>query len=177
MTFSRQPPTANRQPIVIGPVPPYRAGIAYCTMKLAEELNADVISFKRQFPRMFYPGSSDVDPTLPRYEKARFLLDVVNPLTWLRTALLLRRERPATVILVWWVWVWALPYLTLLLLLPRTTRVMPLHPLLLHVVLAGLRLADVGGVPGQHGGVVPLDASGMTGVGGWQLAVGSRETR
>ena len=109
--------------LIIGPVFPYRAGIAYCTTRLAEELGADVISFERQFPRMFYPGGSDIDETLPRCERARFLLDIVNPLTWLRTALLLRRERPDAVILVWWVWVWALPYLTLLGFLPRTTRV------------------------------------------------------
>ncbi|HEX8616586.1 MAG TPA: glycosyltransferase, partial [Thermoanaerobaculia bacterium] len=109
--------------LVIGPVPPYRAGIAYCTMRLAQELDAEVISFRRQFPRMFYPGSSDVDATLPRFEGGRFLLDIVNPLTWLRTAFAIRRERPDAVILVWWVWVWALPYLTLLALLPRPTRV------------------------------------------------------
>ncbi|HEX7831703.1 MAG TPA: hypothetical protein VF787_18760, partial [Thermoanaerobaculia bacterium] len=113
----------NRQPItIIGPVPPYRAGIAYCTKKLAEELNADVISFKRQFPRSLYPGSSDIDETLPRFD-ARFLLDIVNPVTWVRTAMLLRRERPDALILVWWVWVWALPYLTLLAFLPKSTRV------------------------------------------------------
>lgn len=92
-------------------------------MRLAEELGAEVISFRRQFPRLFYPGASDVDPTLPRYERARFLLDVVNPLTWIRTALTLRREKPDAVILVWWVWVWALPYLTLLALLPKRVRV------------------------------------------------------
>src|SRR5918993_4011441 len=77
---------------IIGPVFPYRAGIAYCTTRLAEVLGAEVISFKRQFPKMFYPGGDDIDPTLPRFERARFILDVVNPLTWLRTALLLRRE-------------------------------------------------------------------------------------
>lgn len=109
--------------LIVGPVPPYRAGIAYCTMRLAEELGADVVSFKRQFPALLYPGSSDVDPTLPRFERARFLLDIVNPLTWVRTALLLRREQPDAVILVWWVWVWALPYLTLLAFLPKRTRV------------------------------------------------------
>jgi D-inositol-3-phosphate glycosyltransferase len=122
-----QPTTENRQPRaktrIVGPVPPYRAGIAYCTMRLAQELDADVISFQRQFPRRFYPGSSDVDPTLPQFEGARFLLDIVNPLTWLRTAWTLRREKPEAVILVWWVWVWALPYLTLLALLPKSTRV------------------------------------------------------
>jgi glycosyltransferase involved in cell wall biosynthesis len=109
--------------VIIGPVFPYRAGIAYCTTRLAEELGAEVISFKRQFPKMFYPGGDDVDPTLPRFSRARFLLDVVNPLTWVRTALLLRRERPDSVILVWWVWVWAVPYLVLLSLLPKRTRV------------------------------------------------------
>jgi glycosyltransferase involved in cell wall biosynthesis len=108
--------------LIVGPVPPYRAGIAYCTKRLAEVLSADVISFKRQFPKFLYPGGNDVDPTLPRFE-ARFFLDILNPLTWLRTALTLRRERPDAVILVWWVWVWALPYLTLLAFLPKGTRV------------------------------------------------------
>jgi D-inositol-3-phosphate glycosyltransferase len=108
--------------LVIGPVPPYRAGIAYCTKRLAEVLGADVISFKRQFPKFLYPGGDDVDPTLPRFE-ARFLLDILNPFTWLRTALLLRREKPDAVILVWWVWVWALPYLTLIAWLPKGTKV------------------------------------------------------
>ncbi|HYI10001.1 MAG TPA: glycosyltransferase family 4 protein [Thermoanaerobaculia bacterium] len=108
---------------VIGPVPPYRAGIAYCTMRLAEELGADVISFRRQFPKSLYPGSSDLDPTLPRYDRARFLLDILNPLTWIHTGLLLRRGKYDAVIVAWWVWVWALPYLTMLAFLPRTTRV------------------------------------------------------
>jgi D-inositol-3-phosphate glycosyltransferase len=108
---------------IIGPVPPYRAGIAYCTKRLAEVLDAPVISFSRQFPKMLYPGGDDVDPTLRRFEGARFLLDVVNPITWIRTGLLLRRERVEAVVLVWWVWVWALPYLVLLSLLPKGTRV------------------------------------------------------
>jgi glycosyltransferase involved in cell wall biosynthesis len=121
----RQPTTDNRQQraVVIGPVPPYRAGIAYCTKRLAEELDAPVISFSRQFPKSFYPGGDDVDATLPRFERARFLLDVVNPITWIRTGLLLRREKFDAAIFVWWVWVWALPYLVLLALLPKKTRV------------------------------------------------------
>ena len=108
--------------VLIGPVYPYRAGIAYCTTRLAEEIGADVISFRRQFPKFVYPGGDDVDPTLPRAE-GRFLLDVINPLTWIRTGLLLHREQPDAVIFVWWVWVWALPYLTLIALLPRRTRI------------------------------------------------------
>jgi glycosyltransferase involved in cell wall biosynthesis len=109
--------------IIIGPVPPYRAGIAYCTMRLAEELRADVISYKRQYPRWLYPGTSDLDESLrdrtPR--GTRFLLDILNPFTWIRTAFALRKAD--AVIFVWWVWVWALPYLTLIAFLPRRTRV------------------------------------------------------
>jgi len=107
---------------IIGPVFPYRAGIAYCTTRLAEELRADVISFKRQFPKFLYPGGDDVDRTLPKAD-ARFIIDIINPLTWIRAGLLLRREKPDALILVWWVWLFALPYLTILAFAPKTTRV------------------------------------------------------
>jgi glycosyltransferase involved in cell wall biosynthesis len=89
---------------IVGPVYPYRAGIAYCTTRLAEELSADVISFKRQYPKRFYPGGDDIDPTLPR-ANAEFVLDILNPLTWFRSL-----RRYDAVIFVWWIWVWAIPY-------------------------------------------------------------------
>ena len=89
---------------IVGPVYPYRAGIAYCTTRLAQELGADVISFKRQYPKRFYPGGDDIDPTLPR-ANAEFVLDILNPLTWFRSL----RQYDA-VIFVWWIWVWAIPY-------------------------------------------------------------------
>ena len=92
---------------IVGPVYPYRAGIAYCTTRLAEELGADVISFKRQYPKFFYPGGQDIDPTLPR-AKADFSIDILNPLTWLRARRSLRQYD--AVIFVWWIWVWAIPY-------------------------------------------------------------------
>jgi glycosyltransferase involved in cell wall biosynthesis len=92
---------------IVGPVSPYRAGIAYCTTRLARELDADVISFRRQYPKRFYPGGDDIDPTLPRAE-AEFILDILNPLTWFRAARRLRRYD--AVIFVWWIWVWAIPY-------------------------------------------------------------------
>ncbi len=114
---------------LIGPVYPYRAGIAYCTTRLAEELEKShdvaVVSFKRQYPRRFYPGGDDIDETLRAKapKGARFDLDVLNPLTWIRTGRELRRARPDAVIFVWWIWVWALPYLVILACLPRHTRV------------------------------------------------------
>jgi len=101
----RQPTTDNRQRVaIIGPVYPYRAGIAYCTTRLAQEIGADVISFKRQYPKLFYPGGDDIDPTLPR-ANAEFVLDILNPFTWFRSL-----KKYDAVIFVWWIWVWAIPY-------------------------------------------------------------------
>jgi glycosyltransferase involved in cell wall biosynthesis len=105
---------------IVGPVHPYRAGIAYCTTELARRLGADVFSFSRQYPRFLYPGGDDVDPTLPRAE-ARFDIDVMNPLTWIRAGWRLRQYD--AVIFVWWIWVWALPYRVMMALLRRGTRV------------------------------------------------------
>jgi glycosyltransferase involved in cell wall biosynthesis len=118
-------PMSKPRIFIVGPVYPYRAGIAYCTTRLAEELGAEVVSFSRQFPRALYPGESDIDESLRAKTPAgaRFVLDIINPFTWLRTALMLRRERPDAVIIVWWVWVWALPYRLLLALLPKSTRI------------------------------------------------------
>lgn len=107
---------------VVGPVFPYRSGVAYCTTRLAEELGADVFSFKRQYPNGLYPGGSDLDPTLPRADAA-FLIDIVNPLTWLQTGLRLRRGGYDAVIFVWYIWVFAVPYLVMMAALRRRTRV------------------------------------------------------
>jgi glycosyltransferase involved in cell wall biosynthesis len=111
---------------IVGPVYPYRAGIAYCTTRLAEELrksfDVEVVSFSRQFPKRFYPGGDDVDPTLPR-AAAHFTLDVINPFSWVATALAMRRGGFDAVVFVWWIWVWALPYRVMMAFLPRSTRV------------------------------------------------------
>src|SRR5437763_594124 len=105
---------------IVGPVFPFRAGIAYCTTRLAEELKADVGSYKRQYPRRFYPGGDDIDPTLPR-AKADFILDIVNPITWIRAGLRLRKYD--AVIFVWWIWVWAIPVRAMMAMLSSRTLV------------------------------------------------------
>jgi glycosyltransferase involved in cell wall biosynthesis len=109
---------------IVGPVFPFRAGIAYCTTRLAEELrkscDIDVISFSRQFPKRLYPGGDDIDPTLPRAEAA-FIVDVMNPFTWLRAGWRLRRYD--AVIFVWWVWLFAPAYLSMIAMMRRRTTV------------------------------------------------------
>ena len=91
-TVTREPSLAGRKTILVGPVYPYRGGVSYCTVELAKQLpGADVISFSRQFPRALYPGKQDLDPTLSSFH-ARRLLDILNPWTWLRTALAIEED-------------------------------------------------------------------------------------
>lgn len=114
---------------IVGPVFPYRAGIAYCTTRLAEELGREhevlISSFRRQYPKRFYPGKDDLDPSLRDRtpSNARFALDVLNPVSWWMEGAAIRRWKPDVVIFVWWIWVWALPYLALRNALDPSTRV------------------------------------------------------
>lgn len=121
--------TALRKRVaVIGPVFPYRGAISYCTTELArelgEEFDVDLVSFSRQYPKRFYPGGDDRDETVCDLtpKNARFSLDVLNPLTWIAEGFRQRRQRPDAIVVVWWVWVWAIPYLTLLAIAGRRSR-------------------------------------------------------
>jgi glycosyltransferase involved in cell wall biosynthesis len=119
----------RRRVAVIGPLFPFRGAISYCTGELGRQLSkrfdVDLISFSRQYPRRFYPGGDDVDPTVADLAPAgaRYTLDILRPLTWVREGLRLRRSKPAAIVLVWWVWVWGLPYLIMLWLAGRNIPV------------------------------------------------------
>jgi len=99
--------------VLIGPVYPYRGGIAhYTTMlyRVLREQGHDVllVSFKRQYPQWLFPGRSDRDPSkVPlEVEGAEYWIDSLNPFTWLTTFWCIRRYRPDAMILQWWTPFW-----------------------------------------------------------------------
>ncbi|HEC35773.1 MAG TPA: glycosyltransferase [Anaerolineae bacterium] len=99
--------------VLVGPVYPYRGGIAHYTTMLCRALRErghDVllVSFKRQYPRWLFPGRSDKDPSKKplKVEEARYWIDSLNPITWLTTFWRIRRYRPDAVILQWWTTFW-----------------------------------------------------------------------
>jgi len=106
--------------VLIGPVPPFRGGIAHYTSQLSFALAAAghdllVISFKRQYPRWLFPGASDRDPSLQQIEtiQAEFWLDSLNPLSWFTTFNRIRRLKPDILILPWWTVFWGPPWFVL----------------------------------------------------------------
>jgi glycosyltransferase involved in cell wall biosynthesis len=114
--------------VLIGPTYPYRGGISHYTTLLYQHLSAahetKLYSFKRQYPAFLFPGKTDKDPSAsPLQVPCEYLLDPLNPLTWLETFRRIRRERPDAAILQWWVPYWALALGSVAFLLRRFTPV------------------------------------------------------
>lgn len=107
-------PSSTRERIaIIGPVPPYRGGIAQHTMMLSRALmpRADVLvlSFTRQYPGWLYPGSGDIEPGAARMTQpeCRYLLDSLNPLSWERTVKSIAEFGASIAVIPWWSAFWA----------------------------------------------------------------------
>jgi glycosyltransferase involved in cell wall biosynthesis len=99
--------------VLVGPVAPYRGGIAYFTATLARQLEASghqvqLISFRKQYPRLLYPGKSDKDNSLGKpIIGVIYPFSPFNPLDWHRTLTEIKRFSPDLVIYQWWVTFWA----------------------------------------------------------------------
>jgi glycosyltransferase involved in cell wall biosynthesis len=105
---------------LIGPVYPFRGGIAHYTTMLCRTLRErghDVlpVSFKRQYPQWLFPGQSDRDPSKKplKVEGARYWIDSLNPITWLTAFWRIRRYQPNVIILQWWTTFWAATWFVL----------------------------------------------------------------
>jgi glycosyltransferase involved in cell wall biosynthesis len=100
---------------IIGPVHPFRGGIAHYVTSLYKALRetqeVKILSYKRQFPAFLYPGSSDQDPSKEvKIVDADFILDPLNPITWTRANAEILKWQPDVVLFNWWVPYWALAY-------------------------------------------------------------------
>ena len=99
--------------VLIGPVPPYRGGIAHFTLALAENLTSEghmvrTISYRTQYPKWLYPGKSDKDLSQKNtLEDVEFLFSPLNFLDWRRTFNEIKDFQPDLVIYPWWVTFWA----------------------------------------------------------------------
>jgi glycosyltransferase involved in cell wall biosynthesis len=92
---------------LVGPVHPWRGGIAQYLGLLGESLmsRAEVrgVTFTRQYPGFLFPGESQRDPAAepPRFPVSAEL-DSLAPWSWRATARTLEAFAPAIVILKWW---------------------------------------------------------------------------
>ncbi|MFH1209762.1 MAG: glycosyltransferase [archaeon] len=98
---------------VIGPTYPYKGGISHYNTVLCQNLmkkhKVDVISFKRQYPKLLYPAESqkDLESKEKIDVKSNELIDSLNPFTWFKVAKRIKKFKPDIVLFYWWT-----PYFT-----------------------------------------------------------------
>lgn len=97
---------------LIGPVYPFRGGIAHSQGMLAQALqqaghDIQLISFKRQYPAWLYPGQSDRDPSQQHIQLSpHYLLDPLYPWTWQQAVQAVAAFQPDLVLIQWWTVFW-----------------------------------------------------------------------
>ena len=98
--------------VLVGPVYPYRGGIAHFTTALSQELKAAgnevlTVSFKRQYPGWLYPGKSDKEPGAHKEPGlAAYLLDPLYIWTWPQALTKIIQFKPDLVVIQWWTTFW-----------------------------------------------------------------------
>jgi glycosyltransferase involved in cell wall biosynthesis len=95
---------------IVGPVTPFRSGIARHTTALLSEmarraaLDIFVVSFSRLYPRFLYPGESDTDMSMsaPGGVEVKFCLDSIDPLSWKEVIREILSRQPDLVVIPAW---------------------------------------------------------------------------
>lgn len=92
---------------LISPFPPLKGGIARFSNRLLPALSEAgcqvlPVPFRRLYPRWLLNGRTAADSSLPVDTGSTFSLDLVNPLTWITTAIALRRIKPDVLLVAYW---------------------------------------------------------------------------
>jgi len=105
--------TNLRKIVLIGPMPPYRGGISRFSASLAEELlemghDVKVVSFRKQYPKLLYPGKAEKDYTQDLSKvNTNFVYSPFCLKDWRKTVIQIERFLPDIVIYQWWTTFWA----------------------------------------------------------------------
>ncbi len=93
--------------IIVGTAYPLRGGIAHYNALLASSLatrhRVETITFKRQYPALLFPGTTQ-EETGGRFhaDPAPRLVDSINPLNWFSIGRLLQKRKPDLLIFKYW---------------------------------------------------------------------------
>ncbi|MBD5456737.1 MAG: glycosyltransferase family 4 protein [Lachnospiraceae bacterium] len=93
--------------VLIGPVYPYKGGIAHYTSLLCAELRkrheVEMVSYCLQYPRFLYKKEQkDYQNKSFAIQDTKYWLNTVDPFNWIRTAFKIRKWKPDLVIMEWW---------------------------------------------------------------------------
>lgn len=113
---------------LIGPSYPFRGGISHYTTLLYRNLRrkheTQFHAFKRQYPQWLFPGDTDKDNSANPIKEGGVenVLDSMNPLTWWKVFLRIKKRNSELVIFPWWVFFWTPQFWTIATLIKKFTR-------------------------------------------------------
>ena len=93
--------------VLIGPVYPYKGGIAHYTCLLYRALkkkyDVELISYKMQYPKfLFKKEQKDFKNDMFKVDEAEFLIHTANPINIFRVSRYIKKQKPELVIIQWW---------------------------------------------------------------------------
>lgn len=93
--------------VLIGPVYPYKGGIAHYTSllyrTLVKKYDVSMISFKMQYPKLlFKKEQKDYSNDMFKVENTQFLIHTANPFNIIKIGRKIRKLQPDLVIMQWW---------------------------------------------------------------------------
>lgn len=93
--------------VLIGPVYPYKGGIAHYTSLMYKALSkkyiVKMISYKMQYPKiLFKKKQRDYSNDMFRVEDTQFLINTANPFNIIGVANIIKKMKPDLVIMQWW---------------------------------------------------------------------------
>ena len=93
--------------ILIGPIYPYRGGIAHYTgllyRTLARKYDVIVVSYKVQYPKLLFKrAQKDFSNGIFKVENSNFEINTANPINIAKAALKIESMKPDMVIMQWW---------------------------------------------------------------------------
>lgn len=94
--------------LILGTAHPYRGGLAAYNERLAAQLiseghNVNIFTFTLQYPKIFFPGKTQfTDAPAPVNLNISRVLNSVNPLSWIRTGLRIRKLNPDILLIKYW---------------------------------------------------------------------------
>lgn len=95
---------------IIGPAYPLRGGLATFDELFCEAFNkqghdCEIISYSLQYPNFLFPGSTQFDTSgnVPKHIKIHTLINSVNPLSWIKTAKFIKKQKPDFIVFRFWI--------------------------------------------------------------------------
>jgi D-inositol-3-phosphate glycosyltransferase len=95
---------------IIGPAYPLRGGLAtfdelFCKAFNEQGHDCEIISYSLQYPNFLFPGSTQFDTSgnVPKNLKIHTLINSVNPLSWIKTARFIKKQKPDFIVFRFWI--------------------------------------------------------------------------